>query len=192
MLRTPSRPIVTIARSYSTIFVSLVFLSCDSSVCAAGTQTAQRCGADQQKSPSRLFADSAGKGWKEYENIKKVPELQLNRGAAAMLWPGAGGNTLVALEEPGEDFTAYTDYCFDKFGHLIQLRYELRTAWGWGYREEGAFTNRKLKLEISQFFSTVTELPIDKPEQAEEVPEALKPHIYTKEAHLAFFKLLSK
>ena len=167
-------------------------MSCSIVARAAGTETAQRCGANQEQPASRIFADSDGQGWHEYQNIKSVPELQLNSGSAARLWTGSGGNLLVRVEEPGEDFAAYTDYCFDKTGQLQQLRYELRTAWGWGYREEGPFANGKSKPKISEFFSTETEKPIKKPEQADDVRDALKPHIYLNKSQLPFFKLLSK
>jgi hypothetical protein len=180
------------ARIRSALFVSLACMSCNFPAWAAGTQTAQRCRANQDQPASRVFADSDGKGWHEYQNIKDVPELQLNAGSAARLWSGGNGNLLIRVEEPGEDFTAYTDYCFDRIGHLLQLRYELRTAWGWGYREEGSFANRKLKPEISEFFSTKTEQLIKKPEQADDVPDAMKPHIYLWKSRLPFFRLLSK
>jgi hypothetical protein len=183
---------VTATRVFPALFLSLIYLSYGFPARAGGTQTAERCGANQNESAIRIFADSDGHGWREYQNIKGVPEIQLSSGAVAQLWPGSRGNLLVAVEEPGEDFTAYTEYCFDKAGHLVQLRYELRTAWGWGYREEGSFANRKLKPEISQFFKTQTDKPINRPDEADNIPEALKPNIYLKKSGLPFFKLLSK
>jgi hypothetical protein len=192
MLRSFFTRRVRTTRICSILFVYLVCMSCSFVTRAAGTQTAQRCGASQDQPAARVFADSDGLGWHEYQNIKNVPELQLNGGSAALLWLGSDGNLLVGVQEPGEDFTAYTDYCFDRTGHLLQLRYELRTAWGWDYREEGPFSNGKLKREISEFFSPETEQPIKKPEQADDVPDALKPHIYLKKSQLPFFKLLSK
>ena len=173
-------------------FLLFVCLNCGLSARATDTQTAQRCGVKQDEAAIRIFADSDGHGWHEYQDIKSVPELQLNGGTSAQLWVGNRGRSLVSIQEPEEDFTAYSDYCFDKSGHLVQLRYELRTAWGWGYRVEGSFADRKLNSEISQFFNTKTDQPINKPDDADNIPEALKPHIYPRKSGLPFFKLLSK
>ena len=99
---------------------------------------------------------------------------------------------LIRLEEPGEDFAAYTDYCFDKAGQLVAVRFELRTAWGWGYREEGPVVNGKLTRQTSEFFSTKTEAPITRPEQAADIADALRPHLYARKSRLPFATLLSK
>ena len=52
------------------------------------------------------------------------------------LWQNESGGTIAGLTawNSGEDFASYTDYCFDKADKLVGLRFELRTAWGWGYR----------------------------------------------------------
>ncbi|PYU77913.1 MAG: hypothetical protein DMG50_29345 [Acidobacteria bacterium] len=92
----------------------------------------------------------------------------------------------------GEDFNAYTDYCFGKTGQLLSLRFELRTAWGWGFREEGPIVNGILRPRTSEFFNTKDELAVTKPEQADDVPEALRPHLYARRSRLPFAKLLSK
>jgi hypothetical protein len=99
---------------------------------------------------------------------------------------------LIRLEEPGEDFHAYTDYCFVKTGHLLSLRFELRTAWGWGFREEGPIVNGTLKPRTSEFFNTKDELPVTRPEQANDVPDALRLHLYARKSRLPFAQLLSK
>ena len=179
-------------RIYFALFISLVCMSCSFAAGATATQTDQRCGASRDQPANRVFADFDGQGWHEYENTKTVPELQLNGGVAVQVWPGSHGNLHVGIQEPGEDFTGYTYYCFDRAGHLLHLRYELRTAWGWGYREEGPLGHGKFKPETAEFFSTTTERLIEKPEQADDVPEALKPRIYLKKSQLPFFKLLSK
>jgi len=163
---------------------------------SAGTgksPTAQRCGVDQDRPAQRIFADPDGKlGWREYPTVKDVPELELGYGRFARLWAGRDGNVLVRMEEPGEDFAAYTDYCFDKTGRLIQLRFELRTSWGWGYREEGQIAKGVLAPQTSGFFGTKTDQPIAKPEQADDVPDALRPHLYMRKSQLPFSKLLCR
>jgi hypothetical protein len=178
-----------IRRNLLVCFVSLV---CSTGAQAKLTRTAERCGANQDEPPARVFADSSGKGWREYKSAKAVPELELNVGSAAQVWPGTNGSLLVHVQEPGEDFAAYTDYCFDQAGKLTQLRYELRTAWGWGYRQEGPAAGKNLKPETSEFFDTKTGQHIERPEQASDVADALEPRIYRQKSELPFFKLLPK
>jgi len=121
-----------------------------------------------------------------------MPQLNNDGGTLAILWGGRNGDVLIRTEEPGEDFVIYTDYCFDSNERLIQLRFELRTAWGWGYRKEGPVLHRTLTPKISEFFDTVTEMRIAKPEQAADIPQALKPKLYLRKSQLPFSKLLSK
>ena len=156
------------------------------------SSTALRCGVDPGQSPARIFANPDGKhGWREYRNVKDVPELD-GIGQFARLWTETHGMALIRLEEPGEDFAAYTDYCFDKDGKLVALKFALRTAWGWGYREEGPVTNGELTPQMSEFFDTGNEAPIKRPEQADDIPDALRAHLYVRKSRLPFAKLLPK
>ena len=99
------------------------------SVAATQNETWHRCGVRHDQMPQRVFADPEGKkNWKEYGSPKEVPTLANDAGKYAGLLSGVDGNSLIVTEEPGEDFTAYTDYRFDKKGHLVQLRFEVRTA----------------------------------------------------------------
>jgi hypothetical protein len=159
----------------------------------AQSLTAQRCGVDQNGPPRHIFADPDGKQtWREYRSVKDVPELQNDAGEFVGVWASRDGSVLVSTQEPGEDFAAYTDYCFDSTGQLVQLRFQLRTAWGWGYREEGPIRNGILTAKMAEFFDTKTEGRIVRPEQAADIPDALKPRLYTRKSELPFFKLLSK
>jgi hypothetical protein len=121
-----------------------------------------------------------------------VPELELGFGESASLWAGQDGHLLIRTEEPGEDFAAYTDYCFNNAGDLVQLRFELRTAWGWGYRQEGSVERNAIAGRASEFFSTVTGDRIPKPQQADDIADALKPHLYLLKTQLPFSRLLLK
>lgn len=174
------------------LFACMLSLACCLAAHAKLTQTAQRCGANQDLPAAHVYADFDGKGWREYKDVKSVPELELNIGSAVQIWPGADGNLLVHVQEPGDDFAAYTDYCFDKGGNLVQLRYELRTAWGWGYRQEGPLVSDNLKPKIEEFFDMKTGQHIERPNQASDVPDALEPRIYRRKSQLSFFKILPK
>ncbi len=171
----------------------LCLFSLATSARAVENSTALRCGVDPKQSAARIFADPDGKhGWREYRNVRDVPELELGIGQFARLWTEAHGMALIRLEEPGEDFAAYTDYCFDKDSQLVALKFVLRTAWGWGYWEEGPVTNGELAPQTSEFFDTKNELPIARPEQANDIPDALKPRLYVRKNRLPFAKLLPK
>jgi hypothetical protein len=160
---------------------------------AAQSVTAKKCGVDQKQPAQRIFADPDGKhGWREYRTVEEVPELELNAGDFAKVWSGRDGSVLISTEEPGEDFYVYTDYCFDPQGQLVQARYELRTAWGWGYREEGPMSKGLLAARTTEFFDTKTNARIPRPEEAANIPDALQPRLYLRESRLPFFKLLSK
>ena len=155
--------------------------------------TAQQCGVDQDRPAQRLFADPNGKdAWREYQSTKDVPEVELGFGRFAKLWGGRDGDALVSMEEPTEDFIAYTDYCFDKTDKLVRLRFELRTAWGWGYREEDRMVNGALAPQTTDFFSTENGKRVRKPQQASDVADALKPHLYIRKSELPFSTLMSK
>jgi hypothetical protein len=175
------------------LVLSLYVQATNASARVVKSSTALRCGIDPEKSAARIFANPDGKhGWREYENVKDVPELELGMGQFARLWSETHGMVLIRLGEPGEDFAAYTDYCFDRDGQLIALKFTLRTAWGWGYREEGPVTSGELTAQMSEFFDTTNEAPVKRPKQADDIPDALKPRIYTRKSRLPFAKLLSK
>jgi hypothetical protein len=157
------------------------------------TGLAKECGVSPELAADRIFADPDGKlGWREYHAVNEVPTLGLDVGILARLWMGQKGTTLILLEEPGEDFYSYTHYCFDSNGALVSLRFELRTAWGWSFRIDGRIENGKLRPKTSEFFNTKTDLPVARPEQADDVAGALKPHLYLRKSSLPFAKLLSE
>jgi hypothetical protein len=180
-------------RNYLATALCLLPLAVGSAASIGKSQTAQQCGVNQDRPAQRIFADPNGKHrWREYRSLRDVPELELGLGASALLWAGRDRDFLIRIEEPGEDFAAYTDYCFDNLGRLVQLRFELRTAWGWGYRQEGPIAHRAVAVQTSEFFNTKTGDSMTKPEQADDVAEALNPHLYLLRSDLPFSKLLPR
>lgn len=181
-------------RSISVALVlSVVSLSSCFAVGAVINRTAEHCGVDMNQPAQKIFADYDGKaGWREYGSVKDIPELDNGFGSAAFYWSGSNSNVLIQLQEPSEDFVGYTHYCFDRAGKLARLRYELRTAWGWGFREEGTIEKGFLRPSISEFFDTKTEQKVPRPEMADDVRAALKPHLYLLKSELPFSKLLPK
>ena len=161
---------------------------------ASGHQISRWCGANDKGPATRTFAAIDERAiWREYPDVRSIPEMQTDVGSSyAEIWLGRDENVLVWLVDPEQDFWMYTAYCFDRAGSLIYVGYELRTAWGWGFREEGPFTKRHLNPVRPEFFSTETERPIPKPEQATDVQDALKPQILPTKAALPFFTLLSR
>lgn len=172
--------------------LGLTIITFGISASAAQTPTAQPCGVDQDQQAQRFFADPEGKNeWKEY-SPHVAPQLHIGGAAFVRLWAGSDSNMLFRTEQPGEDFAAYTDYCFDRTDQLIQLRFELRTVWGWGYRIEGPILKGSLASQMAEFFSTKTGMRITRPAQAGDIADALKPKMYLRKSQLPFFKLLAK
>ena len=159
---------------------------------AGQSPTAERCGAEQGRPAQRVFAIVDRQGWREYRSVDDVPEVALGAANYAYLWVGRDRNVLIRMQEPTEDFAAYTDYCFDPTGHLVHLKFELRTAWGWGFREEGPVLKGLLNIHTSEFFSTNTEERISRPGQAADIADWLKPQLYLRKSQLPFAKLLPK
>jgi hypothetical protein len=171
----------------------LLAVTTDATASTGKNATARRCGVDQDRPAQRIFAAPDGKhGWREYRHLTDVPELELEFGESARWWAGRGGNFLIRTEEPGENFAAYTDYCFNKAGQLVQIRFELRTTSGWGYEQEGPIAKGSVMPQTSEFFSTKTGKSITKPDQAMDGAEALRPHLYLLKSQLPFSKLLSQ
>jgi hypothetical protein len=157
----------------------------------AGAATAPRCGVNVHVPAQRVFAKvDDSEAWREYRSIEDVPALDPNGGISAQLWTGTGGTSFVRTVEPGEDFWIYTEYCFTKGGQLSRVGFELRTAWGWAYRLESPVENGTIHDASSGFFSTQTEKSIAKPEQADDVSQALRPTLYPQASQLPFSKLL--
>lgn len=154
--------------------------------------TEQRCGIESERPPQMVFAKvDDQQPWKEYKRVEDIPELSLGFGVSAEAWNGRNHALLIRTEEPGEDFNAYTEYCFDQSGRLVQVAYELRTAWGWGLRTGGTVIGGAIHADSRVFFSTENERPIPKPEGADDVRDALKPSLYLTLDRLPFSKLLS-
>jgi hypothetical protein len=107
-------------------------------------------------------------------------------------WRGDKHTILVRTDEPGQDFEAYTEYCFSKDGQLIHLAYELRTAWGWAFRMGGPIKDGAIHNDSSEFVNIETEKPIPKPQGADDVREALKPALFLQANRLPFYELLSR
>jgi hypothetical protein len=159
---------------------------------ATTTQTAQKCGAKPEEPAQRMFADTDGLNhWREYKELKAVPEGNPDGSGFARLWAGSNGQEFVLVQWGNQDWAWYAEYCFDKSGQLTRLRYELRTAWGWGRRLEGPFLGGRLVPETSEFFSTESEQPIERPgSDPSELSSYLEPRIYRTKSQLPFSRLL--
>ena len=162
---------------------------------AGGTQatTGQQCGIATHQSAQRVFAKAnEQQSWREYKRIEDVPELALGFGISAEMWTSDKQTLLIRTDEPGEDFEGHTEYCFNKTGELIALGYELRTAWGWGFRMSGPVKDGAVYHKSMEFFNTTTDKPIPRPEGADDVPEALRPSLFGRADQLPFYSLLAK
>jgi hypothetical protein len=130
--------------------------------------------------------------WREYKRLEEVPDLANGFGSSAEMWIGPGNLTFIRMVEPGEDFDAYTDYCFSSRGKLLQVGYELRTAWGWAFSMGGPVEDGSIRAHAKGFVNTSTGKPIAKPESSDDVRQVLKPTLYMDTKQLPFSNLLSK
>lgn len=177
------------------LLVPVIFFAFATGVVQGATpqaNTEQRCGIETKRQAQMVFAKvDDQQPWKEYQRAEDIPELSLGFGISAEAWTGQNHALLIRIEEPGEDFNAYTEYCFDPRGQLVHLAYELRTAWGWGFRTGGPVIGGAIHADSRVFFNTENERPIPRPEGAEDVRDALKPSLYLTLDRLPFSKLLS-
>jgi hypothetical protein len=103
------------ANGFRWISVVCLMLSFGPVATAGPTTTAQRCGADQSEPPRRIFADPEGEHLgKEYPSANDLPQLSLDVGMVnAGMLVGSESKILFRVRQPGADYEAYTDYCFD-------------------------------------------------------------------------------
>ena len=141
---------------------------------------------------ARTYAKTGDQeAWREFRSIQDVPALDTDGGVSAQIWWDKAGASSVYMVEPGDDFWTYTRYCFDKTGQLERVGFEVRTAWGWAYRLEGPVVKGALRADSAGFLNAANERPIPKPEDANDISEALKPALYLKTSKLPFAHLLA-
>jgi hypothetical protein len=152
-----------------------------------------QCGVDFEGAPLHVFVNSASKGWKEYRDIKNLPELSSAEDSEFIVRSDPSGKHYVRTFIPGDDFDRYQDDCFGESGRLQSFHYELRTAWGWGYEESRTFNaSGKMVDKSSRFFDTRNEKTIQTPERAKEVPDAIKPEVHTEFDDMPFISYLNE
>jgi hypothetical protein len=141
---------------------------------------AVQCAPDLDKSRERFFANPGAKRWKEYTSAKQIPPLSGSNGEEMIVVKtSSAGLHYVHTESHGEDSAHYQQSCYDQVGTLRSMHYEMRTAWGWGYDEIRRFDDSgKLTQRSSYFFDTSNNERVNRPAQADDVPDFLKPEIY--------------
>ena len=82
-------------------------------------------------------------------------------------------------------------YCFGSNQQLVSLEFELRTAWGWSYRNQVQSNNGAFRKVSEGFYDIKTMKPISRPSGADDIADALKPNIFVEEKDLPFFRLLA-
>jgi hypothetical protein len=148
-------------------------------------------GLDQSE---RIFANPGLKTWKEYAKVADVPSLSRDDGeqmfALSLL---SAGRKSVRLVTYNPDASFLQEYCYDQSGALRSLLYEVRTDWGWGYAEERLLgPTGSIIRRTYRFFETASDRTITRPRQADDVPDFLKPSIYSSFNSLPFIATLNK
>jgi len=142
---------------------------------------------------ARVFADPGDSNrWREFQNTEDIPGDDSDAGQSAQFWKDEKGAASADIVEATEDFVIDTRYCFARSGKLEHIGFEVRTAWGWGYRLRGSINGGVLHRESSEFFGTKDEKPIPRPSDASDISEVLKPTLYLTTGKLPFASLLSR
>ena len=150
---------------------------------AALAATAIPCAPPSGVKP-RIFSNNSGH-WREYQAEKEVPaDHDSDERIQAF-----GAETLV-YSYAGEDWTSTTTSCYDATGKLESLNFEVRTAWGWGYREQRALEHGTLIVVAKSYFSTEKGEQIPHPKDADDVPDARRPQIYAKISDAPIYNFL--
>jgi hypothetical protein len=154
---------------------------------------AGRCAPALERARDRIFANPGSQSWKEFGDLKDMPYLDGNNGEFIFTIRTDFRNSFVHLMREGEDNSVSEENCFGASGGLLSLRYEMRTAWGWGYEDERSFSiEGKALHHRTRFFDTDSNKTIQRPRQADDVPGFLKPEIYRSLDSLPFSALLKK
>jgi hypothetical protein len=151
---------------------------------------ARACGVPSaiQQSP-RIFASPDETSWHEYQSIKEIPELPGKWRETASVWSRAGSPVLVRVVGVGQDFSDYSYYCFDRYGTLMRMERQFRTAWRWGFAETILCDNKGNEEErTSRYFDTRDDHTIEPPQESDKVIPA---KIFRNVTSLPFFALLS-
>jgi len=140
---------------------------------------------------ARTFATTGDQSdWQEYRGLDMIPELSSARGMSARFWQHKHGTPSVIIEEPGQDFQIVTRYCFDEEGQLKSVGFEIRTALGWGHREEGTVLGGVFYESSSEFFRLKDGKTTPQPDFVGGVPPSLQPKLYLSVSELPFAGLL--
>ncbi len=141
---------------------------------------------------TRTFAKTDNQTpWREFRSIQDLPDLSTDGGASAQYWREKDGSPSAFVDESNEDFSIHTRYCFNNAGQLQSVGLQVRTAWGWGYRQAASVVRGQLQVDSSEFFSTTNGKPIPRPDGADDIPAALKPVLYLTTSKLPFAALLA-
>jgi hypothetical protein len=151
------------------------------------------CASALNPGQERFFANPGGKSWQEYSNAEEVPELNGDNGESTFAVKTSSGFNSVRWMFDGQDNSIVEESCFSKSGELRSLNYEMRTAWGWGYEEHKVFgISGKTVQNEKRFFDTTSNQTISRPPQADDVPDFLRPEIYSSFNSLPFIATFNK
>jgi hypothetical protein len=153
-----------------------------------------KCDPARDQAPERIFANAGLKSWQEYATVEAVPPLSRDDHEQMFVVSlNSSGQKHVYLVEYNEDASISHTYCYDKAGTLRTLSYEIRTDWGWGYSEERVLgSTGGILRRNKRFFDTESNETIPRPRQADDVPDFLKPEVYSSFNTLPFIAIFNK
>jgi hypothetical protein len=148
---------------------------------------ATACGIDFDQASQKTFINSDAKGWSQYTDATKPPELLSDDESLYTVRADSSGKLYVRQLTPGEDYDIYQDDCFRDSGKLEFLHFEFRTIWAWGYEEARKYDAAgKLLEKTSRFFDTRNEKDINEPAQTKDVAGVMKPNVHKTYGEMPF------
>lgn len=161
-----------VARRTRRIYVALLCSLLMASTYAASVTT-KPCVIPTAVTP-RTFSNNSGH-WREYNTKADIPADPDSDERIESF-----GTDVIAYFFANEDRSSSTISCFDASGKLESLNFEVRTAAGWGYREQRNLERGILIVTAKSYFSTEKGEQIPRPKNAGDTPAATRPQIFPK------------
>jgi hypothetical protein len=152
---------------------------------------ALRCGNGPNQSLAGMFANPHHQ-WQKYSSVEDIPQLNGDDGEIAFAVKDLETGKAVCMIADGEDYSSFQESQFSRAGELKSIHYEMRTAWGWGVAESCSFVGGAIFRRTIRFFDTESGRTIPRPRQADDVPNFLKPEIYSSFNTLPFIAIFNK
>lgn len=143
------------------------------------------CSWPKDERPSVILEQVDDSNWKQVE--RESTDLQGDVVSVARVY-GAGPIRRVTISSSiAGDIEEASLYCFQVDGRIDELRFEARTAWGWGYKKEISYHSGRTH-SAEQYFDLRTRRPLKKGTEESWIAEHVQECLFV--SKLPFYSLL--